>query len=78
MREPGDRALVLFEHGVDMIVWFRDDSSAAEARRYSGSDESDEDERWFRTGDYDSDPLCWASVLRTEPNREPILLVRAP
>lgn len=73
MIEPENRSLVLFEHQVDMEVWFRDDECARE----SFGPDGDDDARWFKCGDYDGDPLCWESVVRTDPDREPVLLVRA-
>jgi hypothetical protein len=57
-----------------MEVWFRDDASATEAYGRGSHD----DERWFRCGEYDGDPLCWENVLKENPDIQPVLLVRAP
>jgi hypothetical protein len=62
---------VLFERQVDMEVWFRDDAIAAEAFG------SHDDDRWFKCGDYDADPMCWENVLRANKDVWPSLLTRS-
>jgi hypothetical protein len=69
--EPPSRSLVLFERQVDMEVWFRDDVIAAEAFG------SYDDERWFKCGDYDGDPMCWENVLAANKDVWPSLLTRS-
>jgi hypothetical protein len=69
--EPPSRSLVLFERQVDMEVWFRDDAIAAEAFG------SYDDERWFKCGDYDGDPMCWENVLAANKDVWPSLLTRS-
>jgi hypothetical protein len=69
--EPPSRSLVLFERQVDMEVWFRDDAIAAEAFG------SHDDDRWFKCGDYDADPMCWENVLRANKDVWPSLLTRS-
>lgn len=72
MREPENRALVLFEREVDMEVWFRDDAIAADLAL-----DAHTLKRWFKVGDYDIGPLSWDAVLQSDPDITPVLLVRA-
>jgi hypothetical protein len=68
--EPDDDAIIMFEYQVDLVIWFRSD-------RLAGGDGYTDGERWFKAGDYDDAPVTWQGVLDSEPDKQPVLLVRA-